>query len=195
MDKKEISKYTLLRLAADKGFNGIIAYVLIWDLILLVFCLTGGMTAIGLLCSVIFADIIIIAIGINYSFKAKCGWHNCKMMHSLLKNRRWLNSVKGAMLTHQNNGWEHINEKWFIRVNKNSACLLFAPEIDFTEPVKRIKNRIYDDFAGKQIYAPYKDICSYTFQTVNIVSVTIQTDEISSLYKWVYEHGGHIILQ
>lgn len=190
-----ISSTTLLRLAAGRSFNHIIAYMLAWDMILLMCCAAGGLTAILCAILVLLMDSGIFAFAISSSFRAKCGWRNIRIMRKLLKQKKWIPDLRGKQLIRQNGGWEYADKDWFIRVNEDSACVLYAPELDFSVPGVHAKVKLYNDFLRKRMFAETKAFHSYRFTARNQGLISVQVDRGASLLNWIAERGGRTVLR
>lgn len=194
-ESRPISGIILLILAADQSFRRTFMYLLAWDLIFLFIFLFGGLTiAEFFLCSFL-VDTGIFIFAIHGSFDVKCGWYNVKSTWKLLKHKEWIRRLKGLRLIRRNCGWEYSDTEWFVRINKFSACILFAPALDFSKPAIHTKRLVYDDFIRKRTYAESKQFDQYTFCIIDASPITIQIDQMEFLLKWIAEHGGRTVLR
>ena len=190
-----ISSTTLLRLAAGRSFNLVFAYMLAWDVILLLCCASGGLSVILCAILILLMDSGIFAFAIRSSFRAKCGWRSFRIMRKLLKQKKGIADLRGKQLIRQNGGWEYADKDWFIRVNEDSACVLHAPELDFSVPGMHTRVKLYNDFMRKRMFAEAKEFHCYTFSSKNRGRVSVQVDRTDALLKWIGEHGGRTILR
>ena len=188
-----ISEITLLMLAADRSFHKSLAYLLVWNLFILSVFLFGGLSIAEFLLCALLINTGIFMFAIHSSFEAKCGWYNVKAAWKLLKHKEWMRRLKGLRLLQRNCGWEYWDTEWFVRINKFSACILFAPALDFSKPAVHTKQLIYDDFTRKRIYAKSKQFDQYTFCALDASSITIQIDQMEFLLKWIADHGGRTV--
>ena len=83
---KYISRRTLLALAADRSFSGVIMYMAVWSSLVLLLVIIGVISAIELMLSMAVVSAAVLALGIRFSFNAKCGWHNVTAMQKLIKD-------------------------------------------------------------------------------------------------------------
>lgn len=193
--KKHISKTTLLILAAGQSFNQSFAYMIVWDLVFMTIWAARGITITEFLISIAAMDICIFMIGIHSSFPQKCAWNNIRVMRALLKDKELNRQLNGKTLIYYNGAWECSDAAWFVRINMNSACILFAPAINFSTAGIHTKHTVYDDFRMKRTNAKAQELDRYTFQTHHGTNVTIQVDESRFLLKWVAEHSGRTVMK
>lgn len=191
--RRRISKITLLMLAADRSFHFVFGYILTWDLILLLFCILGRIPAAVCLLLLLLCSGGIFAFALHSSFRAKCGWYNVALMRALLKHRGLIQRLNGMSLTYRNGGWEHSDPDWLIRVNECSACILFAPDLDFSSPAVHAKQKLYDDFSRQRKYAETKEFHRYTFQLKEKSQWMVQLDRMDLFLQWVAAHNGRTV--
>lgn len=191
---RQISRVSLIRLAAGRSFSGVLGYSFAWDVILVILCGLGGAPFIGILVWLVLIDAGIFLFAAHSSFRVKCGWVNLKMLRNLMKNREWMEALKGTELTFRDGGWVFEDDRWFVRINEASACILMASELDFSQPCRSTEYTVYDDFSRARWNAEKKSFERYAFQMEDGKVLTVQTDRPERLIDWIEAHGG-IIMQ
>lgn len=190
---RRISRMTLLMLAADSSFSFVLGYIFVLDLLLLLFCILGGVPAAACVLLLLLCSWGIFAFALQSSFRAKCGWCNVSFMRKLLKQKDMIRRLNQMTLTNRNGGWEYSDSEWFIRVGRGSACILFAPDVDFSAPAVHAVHTLYDDFTRQRKYAESKEFHRYTLRLKDQSEMTVQLDRLDQFLRWMKAQGGSTV--
>jgi len=190
---RPVSRLTLLFLPCLQGFSGIFAYILLLDFPISLIALLGRVRFLHLLSILAGLDLFIFLLAIHNSFRAKCTWATVRALRKLLRKNSRIRHLREKTLAWQNGAWEYTDDDWFIRVSQDSACILFAPELDLSYPGLHTIHVIYDDAGRRRCCAPNREYDVYSFRTQVGSSIAARTDRSAHLLKWIQDHGGRTI--
>ena len=91
---------------------------------------------------------------------------------------------EGKCLYRINDAWSYEDADWFILIGKHAACILYAPQIVFSQPVR------FDSIAWSVIHATsYVNYIYLRDRKGNPLRMRVPADE--RIQAWLALHGAN----
>lgn len=189
------ARLTLILLAAGNSWLWCALYLLPWNLLLLLTCISGTTPLISCLLSILIIlilDGIIVSLLKQAFLEFKCSSENVRVMRRILSERSTRKKLKEVNLAKSSDAWEAVDGAYYIRVNKGSSAILFAADIDFSSVAIHTEYTISEVRRFRNC-AESRTFHRYTLLRKNGKRIQIQLDEIESFLGWIHGHNGRTV--